>query len=1002
MAYLHHHFTATYPRSIILDFFFHGNGTALQKSQLGMLRSLVHQLYKRSPAARKAIFMAYDRKSKEIGEYGRVWEWDVEGLRVLLAAILCQKRNKEDEIVLFVDALDEAAEQEDPRIAGELVSYFHEVNDQIVAAGGSTRICISCRHYPVVATNRGLVVNVEGENVRDLARYVEHQLKSGVQGWESEDETARQVLHQAIVTKAEGVFLWTRFRVPKIVKSINDGACSVETAPKLLEAESNDMFVLYEDMLVNDIDISLRAKALLFMQWICLAERPLSVSELRYAMGCDDENIGPDQERCEDSKDFVDTDARMEKMTKSLSGGLAEVRRHGHGTTVQLFHQTATSFLRTSGLIILAAWSDASVIPGSVDGIVGAAEQRLAVSCLNYLSFADVMHTANLQVAGIEARLAFAQYAARFWMVHAERAERKGIMQDGLVKRFFTNERLFETWKLIHFETNSWESHRDSDMIHVASSSNLLSVVEALLESNVPVDELDVALNTPLHHAAKRGHENMVKLLLERGANTEAKNRSGNTPLQVAAANGRIAVTRQLLKVGASIHGKTGGAGDALQAAAVEGSKKLVSILIECGADVNTQSGFYHTALQGAAYGGHHEVVKLLIDHDADLNISGGFHGCALQAAVLSTRTNRHSLVDLFLEYNVDTNVQGGQYGNALQAAVAVDATAIAQLLVANGADVNAHGGQCGTALHAACYNRNKELVKLFLKQGADINGSGGEYGSAIQAAASTNDNEEIIEMLLLRGVDVNQGGGRYGSALQAASASPGAGAVNMLLAHGADINSKGGMHGNVLQAAVYGDNEEVATWYVKSGQDINELGGEHGSVLQASIVSCKDNFIRYLLDKGANTNIQGGKYGNALRAAVFWNREPVVRLLLERGADPNAIASVDLMTDSSYGSALYLAAGKGRLNIVTILLDNGADVNSQQEWSGNALGAAIDGGHREIVELLIQRGANSDLLGKEFGGRFLIAGGNEAMTQILDDHRRKMRGLESRIVAKV
>src|SRR4051794_16053512 len=46
MAFLLNHFTSAHPRDIHLSFFVHGNGTSLQKSQLGMFRSLIHQLYK--------------------------------------------------------------------------------------------------------------------------------------------------------------------------------------------------------------------------------------------------------------------------------------------------------------------------------------------------------------------------------------------------------------------------------------------------------------------------------------------------------------------------------------------------------------------------------------------------------------------------------------------------------------------------------------------------------------------------------------------------------------------------------------------------------------------------------------------------------------------------------------------------------------------------------------------------------------------------------------------
>ncbi|KAL5327635.1 hypothetical protein ACEPPN_005336 [Leptodophora sp. 'Broadleaf-Isolate-01'] len=964
-----------------------------------MLRSLIHQLYRWSPSVRTIILGAYEAKIKDFEQYGRDWEWEVEELRTLLSDILCMKPLRGEEIVIFVDALDEVDNQGDPLVAGELVGYFHELNDRIVAAGGTTRICISCRHYPVVATNRGLVINVEEENMKDVARYVEYHLKVGVEGWGQESDIARRALEQAIAVKAQGVFLWARLRLPKIVKNINDGAWSLEMAPQLLESESNELFTQYEDILFHDIDISLRKKALHFLQWVCLAERPLSVSEIRFAMACDDESIQPDMKRCEDAADFVESDARMQKLIKSLSGGLAEVRRHAHSSTVQLFHQTVTSFLRLRGLQVLQGLSDPAAMADSNDKVVGAAEQRLTSSCLNYLSFEEVVQSANLEIGAIEGRLVFIQYAAKHWMKHAERAERKGVKQEGLVQRLISGFGVFDTWKLIHFETDQWESHRDSDLIHVMASSNILGAVQALLDKGIFVDDEDVQGNTALHHAARHGHEKMAALLLEHGASVDVKNSSGSTPLKSAAANGHASVVRLLLKNGADINENTGQAGNALQTAAGEGNLRLVTIFVECGADVNSCGGFYCTALQAAAYGGHEEVVKYLIDQDADFNIQGGFHGSALQAAVLAkgSKSRRKSIVDILLEYNVNIDLQGGQYGNALQAAIANNELQLTESLLSNGADVNAKGGQFGNAIQAACYSRDKELVKLLLSFGADIHAEGGEYGSAIQAAAAINDNEEVITLLLQQGANVNQGGGRYGSALQAASACPGAGAVGLLLEHGADINVRGGIYGNVLQAAVYGANEETAKMFLASGLDINQPGGEYGHALQASIMSCKEEFIRYLLDNGADVNAKGGKHGDALRAAIFWNREPVIKLLLERGSLPNTSVSTNQVMDTPFGNALYLAAGKGRLSTVKALLEHGAEVNTRGEWTGNALGAAITGGHKAVVELLLNNGADPDLLDQDFGGKFLIAEGNDVMAKMLREKRTKLRGLKER-----
>ena len=128
------------------------------------------------------------------------------------------------------------------------------------------------------------------------------------------------------------------------------------------------------------------------MQWVCLAERPLSVTELRFAIASDDDYIHQTRQFCKDAKDFVDTDLRMERLIKSWSGGLVEVKHQKATTTVQFIHQSVNDFLRSDGLKYLASLSndrlpqddrESTAVPTEI--ILGQSHNRLFQSCINYL-----------------------------------------------------------------------------------------------------------------------------------------------------------------------------------------------------------------------------------------------------------------------------------------------------------------------------------------------------------------------------------------------------------------------------------------------------------------------------------------------------------------------------------------------------------------------------------------------------------------------------------------
>jgi ankyrin repeat protein len=61
-------------------------------------------------------------------------------------------------------------------------------------------------------------------------------------------------------------------------------------------------------------------------------------------------------------------------------------------------------------------------------------------------------------------------------------------------------------------------------------------VLKLLAKDGIDPDSKGSDGQTPLHWAARNGHEAVVKLLVEKGAELETKDKSGRTPLSLAAA----------------------------------------------------------------------------------------------------------------------------------------------------------------------------------------------------------------------------------------------------------------------------------------------------------------------------------------------------------------------------------------------------------------------------------------------------------------------------------
>ena len=107
-----------------------------------------------------------------------------------------------------------------------------------------------------------------------------------------------------------------------------------------------------------------------------------------------------------------------------------------------------------------------------------------------------------------------------------------------------------------------------------------------------------------------------------------------------------------------------------------------------------------------------------------------------------------------------------------------------------------------------------------------------------------------------------------------------------------------------------------------------------------------------------------------------------VVISLIDKGADINAL-------DKHGQTALMNAARQGDASLAKELADQGADLDHTAKYNLTALMLAVINDHKEIVNILVKAGANTELKGSEGSFEYspleyAIKHGNDEIASIL------------------
>ncbi|WKT53744.1 Ankyrin repeat [Fusarium oxysporum f. sp. vasinfectum] len=685
-------------RALTISFFFNGRGELLEKSVLGMYRSLLLQLLEGFPDLQRIL------DDTGLISCNQVTCPPLNVLKDLFRSAVSSLEKRT--LICFVDALDECDEQQ----VKDMVETFEKLAEQCVEKGVTFQVCFSSRHYPYIDIKSGIRLTLEGQDGHneDLKRYISKHLRI-------QDPSLVDELTQMMLDKAAGVFFWVALVVDILNEENRHGRIALRSR---LQEVPSELSQLFKDILTRDQEHM--EDLLLSILWILLAERPLKPGEYYHALwsglslkGLVDLEIPP--VNTSDASDCIN------KCIISSSKGLAEITK-AKKPTVQFIHESVRDFLiKDKGLYQL--WPELGADWESQ------AHERLKLCCNAYVFHRAIGKAIDGQQSNeaqsikddLLKQFPFLEYASQFVLGHANAAAYK------ITQQRFISEFPVSNWVRIF---NTFEKHKvrkysqGADILYILADRGHSELIRVRLDVNPRIDGGGGRYRHPLLAAMAKGNKDSVTALL--GLSSRVYNgiditdglkckldsvRSNDTPLSWACEEGHVAIAAVLLDQGAQVGeddlGKYVGSGDI----------EVVKMLLEKGVDARAADTDGWTPLHRASENGHWEIAKMLLEKGADARAA-----------------NVDGLTPLHL---------ASQNGHL----------EIAQLLLEKGVDAGAADTDGWTPLHLALQNGHLEIAKMLLEKGADPTAPD-QSGSTPLQQASQNGHLELFQMLLVWGAD--------------------------------------------------------------------------------------------------------------------------------------------------------------------------------------------------------------------------------------------------------
>ncbi|KAL8916423.1 MAG: hypothetical protein Q9208_008524 [Pyrenodesmia sp. 3 TL-2023] len=317
-------------RLFVASFFSWNAGTMMQKSQQGLLQTLLYHILRQDPVLIPSVCPS---RWNQISLLQNAWSH----AEVLTSFTKLKEQDMGSvRFCFFIDGLDE--------FDGDHLDIIQTIN--AFASSDAIKVCFSSRPWAVFesayGTNHGMMIRVQDLTRGDITRFVKDRLAEGTQflRLKHTDPAYESLVHE-ILGRSNGVFLW----VYLVVRSLRRGMTNYDTVSELqtrLRELPVELEEYFQHMLDSTEKVYHQHAARLYLIRL-VVDAKLDISDV--SMFAEDIDFALRYDLTSDSQRLLPTS--IEATKRRILVRCQDLLEFDRDSELQFLHRTVKSFLET-------------------------------------------------------------------------------------------------------------------------------------------------------------------------------------------------------------------------------------------------------------------------------------------------------------------------------------------------------------------------------------------------------------------------------------------------------------------------------------------------------------------------------------------------------------------------------------------------------------------------------------------------------------------------------